>query len=115
MKTAHSSSHLIVHVAQHKVQQEGLALAKGPGHRHNHHIQVLQVILQQDLLQRCSVQLKTVLILVGQDNLDGPGLFFLYCSLRTRVCNQSGLSLALREVQSDFTADDAGFMEDTEY
>ncbi len=74
---------MVVHVAQHEVQQEGLALAEGPGHRHDHHIQVLHVILQQDFLQRCGVQLKAVLILIGHDDLDGPGLFFLYLSLRT--------------------------------
>lgn len=72
-----------MHVSQHEVQQEGLALAKSPGHRHNHHIQVLHVILQQDLLQRCSIQLKAVLVLVGQDNLDGLGLLFLYHNLKT--------------------------------
>ena len=83
MKITYYLSHLTVHVPQHEVQQEGLALAKGPGHRHDHHVQVLQVILQQDLLQRSSVQLKAMLILIGQHDLDGPGLFFLYHSLRT--------------------------------
>lgn len=69
-------THLTLHVAQHEVQQEGLPLAEGSGHRHHHHIQVLHVILQQDLLQSCSIQLKTVLVLVGQHDLDRPGLRF---------------------------------------
>lgn len=73
-----------MHVAEHEVQQEGLALTKGPGHRHDHHIQVLDMRLQQDLLQCCCVQLKAVLILIGQDNLDGTGLVFFNCGLRTR-------------------------------
>lgn len=73
----------MVHVAQHEVQQEGFALAEGPGHRHDNHVQVLHVILQQDLLQRCGVQLKAVLILVGQHDLDGSRLLLLYCILET--------------------------------
>lgn len=83
MCIAHYLSHLTVHVAQHEVQQKRLALAKGPGHRHDHHVQVLHVILQQDLLQRRGVQLEAVLVLVGHDDLDGLGLFFLCCSLET--------------------------------
>ena len=73
-------SHLVVHVAQHKVQQEGLPLAEGPSHRHHHHVEVLHVVLQQDVLQGRLVQLKAVLLLVGQDDLDGPG-HFLLCDL----------------------------------
>lgn len=72
-----------MHVAQHEVQQKGLALAESPSHRHHYHVQVLHMILQQDLLQRSSIQLEAVVVLVGQDNLDGPGCFFLYCSLNT--------------------------------
>lgn len=74
-----------MHVAQHEVEQEGLAFAESTSHRYDHHIQVFDVILQQDLLKSCNVQLKAMLILIGQDNLDGPGLFFLYQSLKKRV------------------------------
>lgn len=71
------TSDLSVHEAQHEVQQEGLPLAEGAGHRHHDHVQVLHVILQQDLLQSCCIQLEAVLVLVGQDDLDRPGLLFL--------------------------------------
>lgn len=77
-----------MHVAQHEVQQEGLSLPKGSSHRNNHHIQVLHVILQQDLLQCISIQLKAVVTLICLNNLDRPGLFALYSRLKTGVCNE---------------------------
>ena len=102
----------MVHVAQHEVQQEGLALTEGPGHRHDNHIQVLHVILQQDLLQRCGVQLKAVLILVGQHDLDGPRLLLLYCILETWVCNPSGFFSGIERHLSDYRGDEAVLVEE---
>jgi hypothetical protein len=77
-------SYRVMHVAQHEVQQEGLALAEGPGHRHHHHVEVLHVVLQQDVLQSRLVQLKAVLLFIGQDDLDGPGRF-LRCNLLEKM------------------------------
>ena len=82
-------SYLIVHVAQHEVQQEGLALAEGPRHRHHHHVEVLDVVLQQDVLQSRLVQLKAVLLLIGQDYLDGPGHLLLCHLLEKMSCSLS--------------------------
>lgn len=94
-----------MHVAQHEIQQERLALAEGPSHRHNHHIEILNVILQQNLLQSCSVQLKAMLILVGQYDLDGPGLFFLYHSLQTASLLSIRASPGIQRGLNDYTSD----------
>lgn len=66
------SAHLLVHVTQHEVHEERLALPEGPGHGHGHHLAVSDLLGQQDAAQRRLVQLKGVVVF-DQQHLDGPG------------------------------------------
>ena len=63
---------MIVHVAQHEVHEEGLALAESSGHRDGHHLSVSDLLRQQDAAQRRLVQLEGVVVF-DQQHLHGPG------------------------------------------
>lgn len=65
-------TYVVVHVPQHKVHQEGLALAESTGHRDGHHLAVSDLLCQQDAAQRCLIQLEGVVIF-DQQHLDGSG------------------------------------------
>lgn len=63
---------MVVHVAQHEVHEEGLALAESPRHGDGHHLAVPDLLGQQDPTQRRLIQLEGVVVF-DQQHLDGPG------------------------------------------
>lgn len=77
-------TYVVVHVAQHEVHQEGLALAEGPGHGDGHHLSVPDLLRQQDAAQRRLVQLEGVVVF-DQQHLDRPGPSIRLLFLRAPV------------------------------
>lgn len=63
---------MIIHVTQHEVHEEGLALAESPGHGDGHHLSVPDLLGQEDAVERPLVQLEGVVVL-DQQHLHGPG------------------------------------------
>lgn len=63
---------MIVHVTQHEVHEEGLALAESSGHGDGHHLSVPDLLGQEDAVERPLVQLEGVIVL-DQQHLHGPG------------------------------------------
>lgn len=63
---------MIVHVTQHEVHEEGLALAESAGHGDGHHLSVPDLLGQEDAVERPLVQLEGVIVL-DQQHLHGPG------------------------------------------
>lgn len=63
---------MVVHVPQHEVHQEGLALPESTGHRDGHHLPVSDLLRQQDAAQCRLVQLEGVVVF-DQQHLDGSG------------------------------------------
>lgn len=75
---------MVVHVTQHEVHEEGLALAESSGHRDGHHLSVPDLLGQQDAIQRRLVQLEGVVIF-DQQHLHGPGSSVRLLLLRAPV------------------------------
>lgn len=75
---------MVVHVTQHEVHEEGLALAESSGHRDGHHLSVPDLIGQQDAIQRRLVQLEGVVVF-DQQHLHGPGSSVRLLLLRAPV------------------------------
>lgn len=67
-----TETHVVVHVAQHEVHEEGFALAESSSHGDGHHLPVPDLLRQQDAVQRCLVQLERVVVF-DQQHLNGPG------------------------------------------
>lgn len=68
-KSCYSVTHLSVHVAEHEIQQEALALPEGSGHWQHHHMFVSDLRSQQNPTQRLCVQSKGVILLAHCDDL----------------------------------------------
>lgn len=63
-------THLSVHVTEHEVQQEALALPEGSGHRQHHHMLVSDLRGQQHPGQSFGVQSEGVILLAHCDDLN---------------------------------------------
>jgi len=79
-----AETYLVVHVAQHEVHEEGLALAKSPRHWNGHHLAISDLLIQQDATQRRLIQLEGVVVF-DQKHLDGPGSSIRLLFLRAPV------------------------------
>lgn len=65
-------TYMIVHVTQHEVHEEGLALPESSGHGDGHHLSIPDLLGQEDAIERPLVQFKGVVVL-DQQHLHGPG------------------------------------------
>lgn len=70
--TTCADTYVVVHVTQHEVHEEGLALAESSGHRDGHHLAVSDLLRQQDAAQRRLIQLEGVVVF-DQEHLHRPG------------------------------------------
>lgn len=75
---------MVVHVTQHKVHEERLALPESPGHGDGHHLTISDLLRQQDAAQRRLIQLKGVVIF-DQQHLDGPSSSIWLLLLRAPI------------------------------
>lgn len=62
--------YLPVHITEHEIEQEALALPESSSHRQHHHVFVSDLRGQENLRQRLGVQSKRVVLLTHCDNLN---------------------------------------------